>query len=230
MKLIGILGGMSWPSTVAPYRLINSEVERRCGPYHSARIALYSIDYHAIRSAYSGDWAVIPDLLRGEIATLLAFRPDCWMIANCTLHSVYDRMAPALLPGPPLFHAITLVRDELLARQIGKVLLLGTRFTMEDGYFAGPLRAAGVEVAIPGEDDRAIIGAIQSQLADGIVRSEFAPYFAALIADQAARGCEAVVLGCSELPLVITEDLAPLPLVDPLALQARACVDFALAP
>lgn len=230
MKLIGVLGGMSWPSTILPYRLLNREVERRLGPLHSARIALYSIDYHAIRSAYSGDWSVIPDLLRREIATLMSFRPDCWMIANNTLHTVYDRIAPDLPPGPPLFHAVDLVRAELLARGTRKVLLLGTRFTMEDGYYRAPLEQAGLTVAIPETPDRARIGAIQTRLADGAIEPGFAPWFARLIARHAAAGCEAVILGCTELPLVIDQDRSALPLVDPLVLQCRACVDFALSP
>lgn len=230
MKLVGVLGGTSWPSTVLPYRLLNEEVERRLGANHSARIALYSIDYHAIRSAYSADWSVIPALLRREIDTLMGFGPDCWMIANNTLHKIYDQLAPDMPPGPPLFHAIHLVRADCLARNRRKVLLLGTRFTMEDGYYADPLIAAGIEVAVPCEDDRVRIGAIQTRLANGETDAAFAAYFAQLIALHARRGCEAVILGCTELPLAITADISALPLVDPLVLQCRACVDFALAP
>lgn len=230
MKLIGVLGGTSWPSTLLPYRLLNEEVERRLGLPHSARIALYSIDYHAIRSAYSTDWGVIPDLLRREIGTLLSFRPDCWMIANNTLHAVYNGIASELPAHPPLFHAVHLMRAELLARGFGKVLLLGTRFTMEDGYFARPLEDAGISVATPVAADRARIGAIQTRLADGAIEPPFAHYFSELIARHAASGCEAVILGCTELPLVITQDLSALPLIDPLVLQCRACVDFALVP
>lgn len=230
MKLIGVLGGTSWPSTVLPYRLLNQEVERRLGPHHSARIALYSMDYHAIRSAYSADWRVIPDLLKREIATLLSFRPDCWMIANNTLHKILDEIAGELPPGPPLFHAIELVRAELVARGLGRVLLLGTRFTMEDGYYDRPLREAGIAVDIPAEADRARIGAIQTRLADGVVDPQFSAYFAELIARHAAAGCQAVILGCTELPLAIMQENSALPLIDPLVLQCRACVDFAIAP
>jgi aspartate racemase len=230
MKLIGMLGGTSWPSTILPYRTLNEEVQRRLGMHHSARIALYSIDYHEIRTCYSDDWSGIPALLAKEIRTLLSFSPDCWMIANNTLHKIYNQIAHELPPGPPLFHAIELVRDHIVARGMGKVLLLGTRFTMEDGYYAEPLRAAGIEVAIPDEIDRARVQAIQTQLADGILSDEFRAYFADLLRRHAAAGCEAVVLGCTELPLAITEDIAVLELIDPLTLQCRACVDFALLP
>lgn len=228
MKLIGVLGGTSWPSTILPYRLLNEEVERRLGERHSARIVLYSIDYHEIRSAYSADWSVIPPLLRREIDTLLRFAPDCWMIANNTLHKIYDQLAPGLPAAPPMFHAIKLVRAHLLESRTHKALLLGTRFTMEDGYYAEPLVAAGIEVVIPQEEDRIRIGAIQTRLANGEMDAAFTSYFAQLIEAQAAQGCEAVILGCTELPLAITTASSVLPLVDPLVLQCRACVDFAL--
>ena len=230
MKLIGMLGGTSWPSTIAPYRMLNEEVQRRLGPRHSARIALYSIDYNEIRSCYSGDWSGIPALLLKEIRTLLSFSPDCWMIANNTLHKIYDQIADQLPPAPPLFHAIDLVRDHLMARGFGKVLLLGTRFTMEDGYYAEPLRAAGIEVAIPDELDRERVQIIQTQMADGIINDGFRQYFAGLLRLFAGNGCEAVALGCTELPLAITQDMSALEVIDPLALQCRACVDFALQP
>ena len=228
MKLIGVLGGTSWPSTVLPYRLLNEEVHRRLGGHHSARIVLYSIDYHAIRSLYSGDWTKIPALLLREIELLLSFRPDCWMIANNTLHKIYGEIADRVPPAPPMFHAIDLVRDHLVASGFGKVLLLGTRFTMEDSYYAGPLMAAGVEVEVPCEADREQVQAIQTRIADGEVEAQFADYFADLLARHAASGCGAVVAGCTELPLVITQDISPMPVVDPLVLQCRACVDFAL--
>lgn len=228
MRLIGVLGGTSWPSTMLPYRLLNEEVQRRLGDLHSARIALYSIDYHAIRSCYSRDWNNIPDLLEQEIGVLLSFRPDCWMIANNTLHKIYDIIAGRLAAAPPMFHAIRLVRDHLLARGVTKVLLLGTRFTMEDGYYADPLRAAGIDVAIPVGADRVRVGDIQMRLAAGEIEPPFADYFADLIARHAATGCQAVIAGCTELPLVITQDLSAIELVDPLVLQCRACVDFAL--
>ncbi len=228
MKLIGMLGGTSWPSTILPYRMLNEEVQRRLGPLHSARIALYSIDYQEIRSCYSSDWSGIPALLEREIRTLLSFSPDCWMIANNTLHKIYNEIADRLPATPRFFHAIDLVRDHIVDCGLHKVLLLGTRFTMEDGYYAEPLLAAGIEVAIPDEADRARVQAIQTQLADGIVEDEFREYFAELLQRHAAAGCEAVVLGCTELPLSITQDLSALKVIDPLALQCRACVDFAL--
>jgi len=230
VRLIGILGGTSWPSTILPYRLLNQDVQQRLGGHHSARIVLYSIDYHEIRSDYSNGWNDIPGLLLGEINTLLGFQPDCWMIANNTLHKIYNQIKHQLPSDPPMFHAIDLVREHLLARSAKKVLLLGTRFTMEDDYYAGPIRSAGIEVEIPSEADRVRVGAIQTELADGRPEQDFTDYFADLIGRHSRAGCEAVILGCTELPLAITQESSPIHLVDPLVLQCAACVDFALAP
>jgi aspartate racemase len=229
MRLIGVLGGTSWPSTVLPYRLLNRAVEERLGGHHSARIVLYSIDYHAIRSCYTADWGAVPALLEAEIETLLGFGPDCWMIANNTLHKAYDMIAGGLPADPPMFHAIRLVRDHLLAHGRRKVLLLGTRFTMEDGYYARPLQDAGIDVVVPDLADRERVQAIQTRLATGETDPEFTAYFAELTARHAAMGCEAVIAGCTELPLAMTQESLPIELVDPLVLQCRACVDFALA-
>jgi aspartate racemase len=168
-------------------------------------------------------------LLLGEIRQLLAFRPDCWMLANNTLHRYLAEIAGDLPTKPSFFHAIELVRDELVARGSPRTLLLGTRFTMEDGYYAEPLRAAGVEVTTPDLSDRKRIGEIQMALAAGRNEVAFAAWFANLLERHAALGCTAVVLGCTELPLTITAAPRGMTLVDPLVLQCRACVDFALA-
>lgn len=229
MRLIGVLGGTSWPSTILPYRMLNREVERRLGGHHSARIVLYSIDYHAIRSAYTSGWDAVPGLLKAEIGTLLGFGPACWMIANNTLHKAYDRIEADLPADPPMFHAIRLVREHLLANGIRRVLLLGTQFTMEDGYYARPLEQAGLVVDVPVLADRERVQAIQTRLATGETDPAFAACLADLCARHAAAGCEAVIAGCTELPLALTQEMVSVPLVDPLELQCRACVDFALS-
>lgn len=226
MRLIGILGGTSWPSTISAYRMLNEAVQRRLTRDHSARIVLYSVDYGEML----GDWGQTDRLLLKELRKLLSFAPDCWMIANNTLHKFYDEIRGELPDAPPMFHAIDLVRRQLMADGVQRVLLLGTRFTMEQDYYAGPLRAAGIEVVVPKEADRAHIEAVQRRLAHGEVDPDFAPYFGDLIAGHADAGCEAVVAACTELPLVVTSEISAIALIDPLRLQCEACVDFALAP
>lgn len=227
MKLIGILGGTSWPSTTLPYRLINQAVQDRLGGYHSARIVLYSLDYHAIKSRYWDRWPEIPALLRPEIERLLSFAPDCWMLANNTLHKAYDTIRPQLAPVP-FFHAVTLTRDHLVRRGIGSVLLLGTRFTMEDDYFAGPLAAAGIAVTVPDAGERDRIQSIQSRLSRGETDPGFRRDFADILDRYERSGCAAVVTACTEIPLVVDQGSTGMIVVDPLVLQCAACTDFAL--
>lgn len=230
MRLIGILGGTSWPSTILAYRLLNAGVQRRLGGFHSARILLYSIDHQAIRSRHGARFGEVPALLKTEAEALLSRRPDGWMIANNTLHKAYDLIAGELGTDIPFFHAVHLTRDHLVARGLGRVLLTGTRFTMEDGFFAAGLAAAGIDVVVPGEADRAAIQAIQTRLAAGETDPAFAPVLSDLLAGAAADGCQAVVTACTELPLALHAGLTTMAVVDPLALQCAAAVEFALAP
>jgi aspartate racemase len=227
-KLIGILGGTSWPSTGLFYRMVNQEVHRRLGGNHSTRIVLYSIGYHQIKSRYLDRWAEIPGLLRPEIDRLLSFGPDCWMLANNTLHKAYDEIAQHIAPIP-FFHAVTLTRDHLIRKRVRSALLLGTKFTMEDDFFAGPLNAAGIRVVVPAAQERDEIQAVQSQLAQGEMTSSFRDYFDKLLARYEGQDCDAVVTACTELPLVVDQGLTSMAVVDPLELQCGACVDFALS-
>ena len=229
MKLIGVLGGTSWPSTMLPYRMLNEQVQKRLGGHRSARIVLYSIDYQAIKSRYHDGWNEIPELLKREVDTLLSFGPDCWMLANNTLHKAYDLIAPELGSDIPFFHAVRLTRDHLVRSGYRRVLLLGTQFTMEDGFYAAPLTAAGIEVEVPGLGDRQTLQGIQAQLSRGVVHAGFADSFRALLETYEAAGCQAVVTACTELPLVIDQTLTAMTVVDPLVLQCRACVQFATA-
>lgn len=229
MRLIGILGGTSWPSTMLPYRLLNEEVQRRVGQHHSARVVVYSIDYHAIKSRYHDGWAEIPSILRREIETLISFGPDCWMLANNTLHRAYDAIAQELTYAPPFFHAVELVRAELVGSKLRRVLLLGTKFTMEDGFFARPLLQAGITVDVPNESDRVAIQEIQTRLSRGEIHPDFGTSFQTILAKHESQGCEAVITACTELPLVIHQSMTQMRLIDPLVLQCRACVDFALS-
>jgi aspartate racemase len=212
-----------------PYRLLNADVQQRLGGHHSARLLLYSIDYHAIKSRYHDGWAEIPNLLKQEIQTLLSFKPDCWILANNTLHRAYELVRSELPADPPFFHAVELVRDELIRLGLRKVLLIGTQFTMEDGFFARPIEAAGIRVDVPSQKDREVIQAMQTRLSKGECDSTFASAFKSIFERHEAEGCEAVITACTELPLVVRQEATSMRLVDPLVLQCRRCVDFVLA-
>ncbi|MDP9126910.1 MAG: amino acid racemase [Pseudomonadota bacterium] len=228
MRTIGILGGTSWPSTMAPYNMINAEVARRLGGHHSARIILYSIDYDPIKSLYHHGWDRIPALLKREIEFLARMKPDCLMIANNTLHKAFDLIETEMALPFPVFHAVRLTSQALTKAAPGKTLFLGTSFTMDDDFFKGALARDGVDIIIPDAAERIAIQKEQTALAQGESPVAARVFFSELLRRYENQGCEAVVLACTELPLAIDPSLTQMTLIDPLALQCATAIDFAL--
>lgn len=226
MKQIGLLGGMSWPSTIEYYRLLNKLVAERLGEYHSANLLLKSIDYHQIKSNYHDGWDKIPQLLKVEIETFLLCKPDCLILCNNTLHKAYDKISGDLNLSIPFFHAVDLTADYAKRQGQRNVLLLATKFTMEDEFFYNKLEAKGLNVTIPNKDERQEIQSIQSMLAAGETKPEYIEYFKKLI-DKYSQN-DAVMLACTELPLAVTSANSCLPIINPTLLQCKAAVDFAL--
>lgn len=230
MKTIGILGGTSWPSTMSPYQMINAEVACRLGGHHSARIILYSIDYNAIKSLYPNGWDIIPGLLKQELEFALALKPDCLFIANNTLHKAFDIIEKDLPLRVPFFHGPRLTRDELAKQNKQKTLFLGTAFTMEDDFFTGLLRKAGIDLVVPDAGERKQVQASQSRLSAGEPPDQLIrEFFKGLLEKYEKQDCKAVVLACTELPLAIDSSVTQMTIIDPLVLQCRAAVDFALS-
>lgn len=226
MKQIGLLGGMSWPSTVEYYRLLNKLMAERLGGYHSANLLLKSIDYNEIKSNYHEGWNIIPQLLKAEIEAFLLCKPDCLILCNNTLHKAYDQIAGDLNLSIPFFHAVDLTADYAKKQGQRNVLLLATKFTMEDEFFRNKFESRGLNVTIPNRDERQEIQSIQSMLATGESKAEYAEYFKKLIDKYSTN--DAVILACTELPLAVTCTNSCLPIINPTRLQCEAAVDFAL--
>lgn len=232
MKTIGLLGGTGWSSTIGYYALLNEKVGQRLGGYHSARIILSSVDYHDIMSNYGKDHDATAAALKRELQKLIALNPDCIMICCNSLHKYYDLIKNDLKSTIPVFHAVDLVGDEIKKQNYKKVLLLATKFTMEDGFFARTLRQAqgewehGLEVVIPNQEERNEMQRIHGELMQNNVTQEARNYFGSLIAKY--NDCDAVVLGCTEYPLVVNQSNSVLPIIDPVQLQTSAAVEFAL--
>lgn len=226
MKTIGLLGGTSWASTIDYYRDLNERAQAYYGAPHSAPLILKSIDYAPLVSRYETDWAEARRLFADELTGLAALRPDCLVICCNTLHRALDELDRAACPDLPVIHMV----DETarVARSAGhrNVLLLGTRFTMENGYYAGRLGTAGLDVVIPEADERETIQAFQEQASQGITPPDAAAWFAALWARYPE--CEAAVLACTELLGLIEAHTAPLALLDPLKIQCSAAFEFAI--
>ncbi len=227
MHTIGLLGGTSWPSTIEYYRLLNQLVQDRLGGHHSANLILWSIDFHAIKSRYHHAWDEIPGLLRVELERLCRLGPDCVLVCNNTLHKALDLLDATFTPPVPVFHMVQLTAAYAAQRGLRRVLLLGTQFTMEDGYYHRHLERYGIEAVVPGPSERVRVQEIQSELSRGVVRDAHRSYLAELIAGHA--GVDGVVLGRTELPLVVEASEHTIPLLNPVELQCRAAVEFALA-
>jgi len=227
MKTIGLLGGVGWASTITYYKTLNELVQERLGGYHSAKILLKSIDYHEIQSNYGKNHDRVAALLEEELRGLIALKPDCILICCNTLHKYYDMIKERLCSDIPVFHALEVVVQELQRRNCQKVLLLATKNTLEDGFFEKKLEASNINVTIPNEAEREEIRKIHNELMQDIVNEKSKKFFQNLI--QSHRDLDAVILGCTELPLAIDQKNSVLPIIDPIILQTSAAVDYSLA-
>lgn len=230
MKIIGLLGGTSWPSTPLYYTHLNELVAEKMGGHHSARIILYSIDYHAIKSRYTapGGWEEIPDLLGEELKALDRMGPDCILICNNTLHKAYDLLADKGIPlGAHVVHIVVATAREAQARGYKRLLLMGTKFTMEDGFFAKRLKFFGLDVDIPSEKDRIAIQEMQTAISAGQTDPSFRGRFKEMLSQY--KGYDGLVLGCTELPLVITEEETSIPILNPIHAQCAEAIKHAFS-
>ena len=226
MKTIGLLGGTSWPSTIDYYRILNELAQERLGGFHSANLLLRSIDYHQIKSRYDTRWPEIPALLAQEIRAFVKLAPDCLVICNNTLHKAFDAIEAELALTLPVIHIVKATGRAAQARKLQRLLLLGTKFTMEDGFYHRGLEQFGLHVEIPVEEDRVAIQQIQTQLAKGIMTDDFRLFFVKLIEKYAGQ-VDAAVLACTELPLAISQRDCALPILNPTELQCREAFAFA---
>lgn len=224
MKRIALLGGTSWPSTIEYYTELNQLINKQLGGHHSCPMILYNIDYHEIKSRYTNGWDEIPGLLKFEIENILRLHPEGLIICNNTLHKAFDLIRNELQISIPVFHIIDLTKEFILENNWKHVLLLGTRFTMEDGFFKQPLIEAGIEVEVPDLTERIEIQRIQTELAKGIITSEFVEYFQKLAGKYA--GFDAFILACTELPLAFKLVSSKPVLINTITLQCRKAVEF----
>ncbi|KEZ77293.1 aspartate/glutamate racemase family protein [Salinisphaera hydrothermalis] len=226
MKTIGLPGGTAWPSTLEYYRYLNQLAQREFGPRHSARLLLKSIDYAPFIDCYGTDWPGVLRLFEPELAELFAMRPDCVVVCCNTLHRAIDELADRWPTDVPIIHIVDETARVAIDRGYDRVLLLGTQFTMENGYYAGRLEAAGLTVDIPAAEERARIQHIQSAISAGHTPNDAEAYFQHLLSRHA--NCDAAVLACTELPAATNAETSPLPLLDPLTLQCDAAFAFAV--
>ncbi|MEM0552893.1 MULTISPECIES: aspartate/glutamate racemase family protein [Aeromonas] len=229
MKCIGLLGGMSWESTVSYYQALNRGVRAKLGGLHSARVLLNSVDFAEIeRLQHAGDWPATARLLAAEARKLQDGGADFLLIGTNTMHKVAPEIEAAI--DIPLLHIADATARRLQADGIQRVGLLGTRFTMEQDFYKGRLQTHfGLEVLVPAEAERERVHRIiYDELCLGEIRDASRAEYLAIIAGLAAAGAEAVILGCTEIALLVGEAQAAVPLYDTTAIHAEAAVTLAL--
>jgi aspartate racemase len=227
MKTIGLIGGMSWESTALYYRIVNQETARRLGGLHSAPIQLHSVDFAPIEEMQrSGDWNAIGVTLAAAAKGLDAQGVGVIGLTTNTMHIVADQMTAGL--AAPFIHIADPTTNALLADGYSTVGLLGTRFTMEMPFYKDRLTARGLDVLVPDIGITNLNGIIYEELCLGIVRDSSRAIYVEAIERLAARGAQAVILGCTEIGMLIDDDSSPLPTFDTTDLHAKALVEAAL--
>ena len=230
MKTIGLLGGMSWESTLPYYRHINEAVRERLGGLHSARLVLYSLDFHEIEALQrQGDWAAAGTLLADAARHLESAGADFLLLCTNTMHKVADAIEAA--SALPLLHIADPTAAAIQAAGLQRVGLLGTRFTMEQPFYRQRLEDRhGIQVLVPDEPDRAEVHrVIYEELCRGVVSEASRQAYRKVISRLVARGAQAVILGCTEIGLLVRADDAEVPLFDTCVLHAQAAAERALS-
>lgn len=228
MKRIGLIGGMSWESSALYYRLINERVRDQLGGLHSARCVMASVDFSEIEGMQvAGEWERAGHVLAGEARALE--RAGAEMIALCTntMHKVVAFVEDAV--DVPFVHVVDITADAILREGSTTVALLGTRFTMEEDFYRDRMRARGIETIVPSARDRAIVDrVIFEELVRGNVRDGSRGAYLEIIERLVADGAEGVILGCTEIEMLIHPDDVAVPAFASTALHARALVERAL--
>ena len=230
MKCIGLLGGMSWESTVSYYQALNRGVRAKLGGLHSARVLLNSVDFAGIeRLQHAGDWPATARLLAAEARKLQDGGAEFLLIGTNTMHKVAPEIEAAI--DIPLLHIADATAAKLQADGITRVGLLGTRFTMEQDFYKGRLQERfGLAVLVPDDAGRERVHRIiYDELCLGEIRESSRAEYLAIIEGLAAAGAEAVILGCTEIALLVGDARAAVPLYDTTAIHAEAAVALALA-
>ncbi|MGQ9801684.1 MAG: aspartate/glutamate racemase family protein [Candidatus Saccharicenans sp.] len=229
MKTIGLIGGMSWESSLEYYRIINEGVKKRLGGFHSAECLMYSVDFAEIEVLqHKGDWDKLAWILSQAAIRLEAGGADFLVLCTNTMHKVAPAIEAAV--NIPLLHIADPTAERIKARAFRKVGLLGTRFTMEEDFYRGRLeKRHGLEVLVPDEEDRAMIHqVIYYELCDGRLQEESRKKFSGVIEKLAAARAQGVILGCTEIGLLVKEKDSVLPLFDTTIIHAEAAVDYAM--
>jgi aspartate racemase len=230
LKTIGLIGGMSWESTVPYYRQVNETVKQHLGGLHSAKVVLYSVDFHEVeRLQHAGDWDAAGVMLANAARSLQAAGADFLVLCTNTMHKVAPAIEAAV--SIPLFHIADPTAEEIKRAGYTKIGLLGTRFTMEQAFYKARLRERhGLDVVVPDQAGRDIVHRIiYEELCLGSIVDASRDEYRRIIAELVAQGAQAIILGCTEISLLVAQQDTPVPLFDTTGIHARKAAEWALA-
>lgn len=228
MKTIGLLGGMSWESTVHYYEIINEYVKNALGGLHTAKIILYSVEFDEIERCQSENrWEDAAAILIDASKALERAGADFILICTNTMHKNYPLIQACV--GIPVIHIADATADSLIASGVKKAGLLGTKYTMKEDFYKGILRSRGLDVTVPDDKDTDELNRIIfEELCRGIIRDESRDYFRKVIVNLKDKGCEAVILGCTEIGMLINAENSALPVFDTTIIHAEKAAKLAL--
>jgi aspartate racemase len=229
MKTIGLIGGISWLSTIDYYKYLNQMVNERLGGVEAAKLVLVSVNFAEVKQlTFADDWDGLAAMMQEAAKKLETAGCDCFLICANTMHKIADQVQTAV--QIPLINIATVTAESVQQQNIRKVALLGTRYTMQLDFYAKKLAAHAIETIIPGPAAIEYINhAIYEEFGKGIFLPETKQRFIDIIQELGLQGAEGVIFGCTEIPMLITAAESPIPCFDTTRIHAKAAVDFALS-
>lgn len=229
MQTIGLIGGITWESSIIYYKIINQEINRLLGGMHSSKCLKYSFDFEEIGALQQeGDWVKLSSLIIDVAKRLESSGADFIVICSNTMHKVADALQDQI--SVPIVHIGDVVAEEVIARKMKTVGLLGTRFTMEENFLIAKLNHRNIDVLIPELELRMLVHQIiYDELAKGIIKHESREVLLNIVDDLSEKGAEGIILGCTELPLIVTSKDTNKILFDTTSIHAKKAVQFSLS-
>ncbi|CNH78650.1 putative aspartate/glutamate racemase [Yersinia frederiksenii] len=229
MKILGLIGGMSWESTIPYYRMINQHVKEQLGGLHSAKIILYSVDFHEIEQLQAkGDWQTAAQVLSNAAVSLKRAGADIIVVCTNTMHKVADDIEAAC--GLPLLHIADATAAQIKRQGLSKIGLLGTRYTMEQDFYRGRLtQQHSIDVITPDSADREIVNRIiYEELCLGTINDTSRQEYRRIMGKLEEQGAQGIIFGCTEITLLVNAQDAHVPVFDTTAIHANAAAEYAL--
>jgi len=228
MKTIGIIGGLTWLSTADYYRLINQQINEKLGGVEAGKIILYSVNFAEIKVlTENNEWDAIAAIMKDVARKLEAAGADCILIGANTMHKIADEVQSAI--HIPLINIAEETAKVIQAKGMKKVALLGTKYTMQLDFYTKKLSAKGIQTIIPGDEDIAYINnAIYTEMGKGLFLPETKARFIQIIDKLQQSGVDAVILGCTEIPILIKQEDVNLPVLDTTVIHVSAAVNFVI--